>query len=86
MAERFLNKFIKEAQIIAQLNHPNIINVTDVFQENGTAYYVMDFIEGKSLSEELKLRNSGYPLAEALSYIKQVVSALDYIHSKTCCI
>lgn len=82
LAERFLNKFIKEAQIIAQLNHPNIINVTDVFQENGTAYYVMDFIEGKSLSEELKLRNSGYPLAEALSYIKQVVSALDYIHSK----
>lgn len=82
LAERFLNKFIKEAQIIAQLSHPNIINVTDVFQENGTAYYVMDFIEGISFSEELKLKRNGYSLQEAFPYINQVANALKYIHSK----
>ena len=78
---RFKTKFIKEAQTIAALDHPNIIHIHDVFEENGTAYYVMDYIEGESLSEHVKL---GGALAEtdALRYIREVASALEYIHDR----
>lgn len=42
LVARFQQKFIKEAQSIAGLNHPNIIRIHDVFEENDTAYYVME--------------------------------------------
>lgn len=51
LVARFQQKFIKEAQSIAGLNHPNIIRIHDVFEENDTAYYVMEYIEGGSLQE-----------------------------------
>ena len=56
LIERYLNKFIKEARTIATLDHPNIIHIHDIFKENDTAYYVMDYIEGESLSEMVKRR------------------------------
>ena len=49
MVDRFMQKFIKEAQSIARLHHEGIVKIHDVFEENGTAYYVMDFIEGQTL-------------------------------------
>lgn len=81
LAERFLNKFIKEARTLSQLDHSNIIRVLDIFKENNTAYYVMDFIEGSSLED---IVNSKGALSEsvAIDYIKQVASALDYIHKR----
>ena len=48
LVERFLNKFLKEARTISQLEHANIIHIHDIFKENNTAYYVMDYIEGES--------------------------------------
>ena len=81
IVERFKQKFIKEARTIFSLNHPNIVRIHDVFEENDTAYYVMDYIEGESLSEMVARR--GYiPEAEALAYICDVAQALTYIHSK----
>ena len=41
--DRFRLKFIKEAKLIAALNHPNIIRIHDIFEENGTAYYIMEY-------------------------------------------
>ena len=81
MVERYQEKFIKEAQIIARFQHPNIVKVTDFFQENETVYYVMDYVEGQSLADIIK--NNG-PMAEgaAIAYIKKVAAALDYIHSQ----
>lgn len=78
---RFKDKFIKEAKTIARLDHPNIIHIHDVFVENNTAYYVMEYIEGESLSDVV--RRCG-PLAEkdAVEYIRAVASALDYIHQR----
>ena len=78
---RFKQKFIKEARTIFKLNHPNIVRILDVFEENGTAYYVMDYIEGESLGDMVK-RRGAIPEAEALGYVKDVASALEYIHSK----
>ena len=78
---RFKTKFIKEAQTIATLNHANIIPIYDVFEENGTAYYVMDYVDGESLSAMVK---SVGTLSErdAVGYIRQVAAALEYIHEQ----
>ncbi len=79
MVGRYRQKFFKEAQILARLNHPGLVRVTDIFEENGTVYYVMDYVEGESLDEIVK--RSGYLTEEkALHYISKVSEALDYIH------
>lgn len=78
---RFHAKFVKEAQTIAALNNPHIIHIHDIFEENGTAYYVMDYLSGGSLSD-LVQRNGVLPEAIALGYIRQVADALSYIHAR----
>ena len=50
LVERFMTKFLKEARTISQLEHPHIIRIHDIFKENNTAYYVMEYIEGESVS------------------------------------
>ena len=81
IVDRFKLKFVKEARTIFRLNHPNIVRIHDVFEENGTAYYVMDYIEGESLGDMVK-RRGAIPETEALGYVKDAASALEYIHSK----
>ena len=79
--DRFLAKFIKEARTISQLDHPNIIHIFDIFKENQTAYYVMEYIEGESLAEMVNRRGS-IPEQEALGYIHPVADALVYVHQR----
>lgn len=74
-------KFLEEARAIFQMKHDNIVRVYSFFEENNTAYYVMEFIEGESLGDMLKRRGS-LPETEALGYIRQVADALRYVHSK----
>lgn len=81
MVERFKQKFIKEAQNISLLKHPNIVKVLDIFEENGTAYYVMEYIPAGSLQQYIS-ENGSLQEIEALHYIRQVADALDYIHSQ----
>lgn len=73
-------KFLKEARNIAKFDHPGIIKIHAAFEENNTAYYVMDYIEGESLSDMVKRQG---PLSEskALGYIKKVGKALEYVHT-----
>ena len=73
-------KFLKEAKHIAKLDHPNIIRIIDVFDENSTSYYVMEYIEGGSLDN--KLGTTGLSMSDATRYILQVAEALKYIHKK----
>ena len=77
--KRYEEKFIKEARVIARLNHPNIIKIHDVFRENNTAYYVMDYIGGENLNDIVK-RVGPIPESEAKEYILQIANALAYIH------
>lgn len=79
--ERFMGKFVKEARMISQFDHPNIIHIHDIFHEHNTAYYVMDFIEGDSLSEIVH-RRGALPEQEALNYIRQAAAALEFIHGR----
>ena len=71
-------KFQKEAVNLSHLEHPNIVRVTDLFGENGTFYYVMDYIEGQNLNDYVK---SG-PISadEATNIIRAVADALIYMH------
>lgn len=78
--EKYKRKFISEANKIAQLNHKGIIKVIEVFEENGTAYYAMEYIAGQSLFEILKQRR--FTLDESLKIIEKVSKALAHIHSK----
>ena len=82
MVERFREKFIKEAQMIAGLEDvPHIIRIHDVFQENSTAYYVMQFIEGGSLKSLVKQRGR-LDESSAKKYITQVAEALAELHKR----
>ena len=78
LVAKFKEKFIKEAQMIYDLKHQNIILIRDFFEENGTAYYVMEYHDGGSLGS-LPL-----PLTaeEASVYVRQVASALSYLHDR----
>ena len=79
--EKLKARFLKEAKNIAKLDHNGIVRIHDIFEENNTAYYVMDYIDGESLSEMVKRVG---PLSEskAIEYIRKVGDALDYIHSR----
>lgn len=79
--DRFKNKFIKEAKTISKFHHPNIISILDIFEENGTAYYVMDYIEGSSLSD-IANKQGKIDELQAVEYITKTAKALSYIHDK----
>ena len=72
-------KFLEEARAIGELEHEGIVRVSDVFEENGTAYYVMDYIEGQSLAALCK--EGPLPEKAAIYYIRQVCEALMEVHA-----
>lgn len=81
LVKRLKTKFLKEARNIARFDHPNIIRIFSAFEENNTAYYVMEYIEGESLSEMVK-RNGPLTEKRALAYIEKVGGALEYVHAR----
>lgn len=78
--DRYRQKFIKEAKNTASLSHPNIVKVIDVFEENGTVYYVMEYLEGDSLRQLME--NGPLPEQQAVAYIRQIGDALRYMHDE----
>lgn len=81
LVERFRQKFIKEAQIIAGLNNVHIISIYDIFEENGTAYYVMEYVGCGSLKDKIENYGAIHD-SEALLYIRQIADALKYLHDR----
>ena len=79
LVSSYYDKFLKEARHIAQLEHPNIVSIISVFEENSTAYYVMKYAPNGSLEE--KVRRKGHlSEAEATHYILKVAKALRFVH------
>lgn len=76
------DKFKKEAQRLWRLRNDHIVKVHDLFEENGTVYYVMDFIDGESLGERLK--RQGRPLTEdeLMPLLNQALDALEAVHNQ----
>jgi serine/threonine-protein kinase len=73
-------KFKKEALRLSNLNHSNLVKVHEFFEENGTAYYVMDFIDGESLAEKMKKTGQPFTEAEVRSILSQILEALKEVH------
>ena len=75
-------KFKKEARRLRKLHNDHLVRVHDLFEENGTAYYVMDYVNGENLSERLK--RTGKPLSEAdvWQIAPQVLDALRTVHEQ----
>jgi len=75
-------QFLKEASILAQLDHPSLPKVSDFFSDNGRDYLVMDYVPGDDLSQIL--RASDGPLAEkiVLGWAEQLIDGLIYLHQQ----
>lgn len=78
---KFREKLLKEARILSEVHHPYIVNVLEVFEENNTAYIVMEYIPGQSLKERLE-RVGVLPEGEVLRYVRQIGEALQFVHEK----
>jgi len=70
-------RFLREAQAMAKLNHPGIVQVFDVGEESGISYIVMEFVRGKTLRD---LEGGSISYRQAITYLVDVLEALDYAH------
>ena len=75
--------FLSEAKTLAEfIGNPNIVRIYSYFEENDTAYFAMEYIEGTPLIDYVKSRGGKIPYEEALNYILPVMDALSAIHAK----
>lgn len=79
--EEFLARFRREADVIARLEHVNIMPVYEYGEQDGLAYLVMPYLTGGSLRDILRQRGR-LTLNEAATYIDQAAAALDYAHAQ----
>ncbi len=80
IAYNYAQKFRREAENLAMMDHPNIVKVIDFVEANNTFYYVMDFIDGCNLNVYLK--NHRLSESDIVRIIGEVCSALNYMHSE----
>lgn len=78
-------KFKKEARRLRKMQNEHLVRVHDLFDENGTTYYVMDYVNGENLSEWLK--RTGRPMAESevRLILPQILDALKAVHNEGFC-
>jgi serine/threonine protein kinase/Flp pilus assembly protein TadD len=75
------DRFLREIEIAAALNHPHILPLMDSGNADGLLYYVMPFVEGDSLRDRLA-REGRLPIAEAVELTRKVAGALAYAHAR----
>ena len=74
--------FVQEARSLAKLDHPNIVGVHQVFEDNDTAYMALDFVEGRDLLDTIEDPNHGLNPAQVKSILKEVLGAVGFIHDQ----
>ena len=76
-------RFITEAQSVAKLNHPNIVSIHDIGKEDGKQFFVLEFVEGRSLRDLIESSPEGKcDIPTVLRVGIDVCSALQYAHSQ----
>ena len=79
---RGMEKFLEEARTLARFeHHPGIVSVKDFFEENGTAYMVMNYFEGTTLLKRLETSGGTLPFPECLAILAPAMDALDEVHA-----
>jgi len=84
-AEHFrygMEQFLLEARTLAQFDHPNVVRVRTFFQENGTAYLVMDYLQGNSLHDHLATVGGRMSEKMALDTMRPILEGLREVHAK----
>jgi TolB-like protein len=74
-------RFLREIQLAARLNHPNILALHDSGESDGVLWYTMPYVEGESLRDRLT-RDEQLPIEDALRITKQVADGLEYAHAQ----
>ena len=87
---RDLNRFVREAQITAQLEHPNIVPIHDIgIDASGSPYFTMKYLRGQTLAMILRQKHNGketgYSLEKLLQVLLRVCNAIAFAHSKGIC-
>jgi serine/threonine protein kinase len=77
-----LRHFIREARRMSKLNHPRIVGVHQVFEENGTAYMALDHVEGSDLLTVLETDPARLHPEAVMGMLRQVLDAVSYIHKE----
>ncbi|HQP72882.1 MAG TPA: serine/threonine-protein kinase, partial [Acidobacteriota bacterium] len=77
-----LEQFLQEARTLAKFNHPRVVRVRAYFQENATAYLVMDYIEGISLAEFLERLDQPLTEQQALDVMMPILDGVGVVHSQ----
>lgn len=77
-----VEQFHREAQFLAHLDHPNLVHVSDYFEENAHYYLVMAYVEGQNLSQRLRQVGGPLPVVEVLNWAVQLTSVLTYLHEQ----
>jgi serine/threonine-protein kinase len=77
----YVARFIREAQIIAGLNHPNIVHIYDAGQQGGLLYFVMEFVQGPTIGSLLQI-DTMMPQHLAAEYAAQIADALDFAYQE----
>ena len=74
--------FVQEARSLSKLDHPNIVGVHQVFEDNDTAYMALDFVEGRDLLDTIEDPNHGLTPVQIKSILKEVLGAVGFIHAQ----
>jgi len=85
MVKQARGQFLREATVLARLDHPNLPKVSDFFSIGGRDYLVMDFVPGKdlrTLMHEARQRSQFLPERDVLNWANQLADALSYLHSQ----
>jgi serine/threonine protein kinase len=80
--QRVLDCFKREAELLARLEHPNLVRVSDLFQEGDRHYMVMEFVAGQTLEKMLDGRNEPFPEERVLLWAEQLCDLLSYLHNQ----
>jgi len=75
----FVERFVREAQSIAGIRHPNLVTIHDVAEESGYNYFVMEYVEGRSLARVIS-RKRRIPMKTAVSVLGHVMAGLNKVH------
>ena len=79
--EKFVRKFQREASAASNLDHPNIVGIYDVGEDDGNYYIVMEYVEGRTLKSLIK-RRGALTLAEVIDIMTQLTSGIEHAHEK----
>lgn len=81
---KYKDKFLEEARLLAKFEHnPCIVDVTDHFEENNTAYFVMTYIKGSNLTQYAQNKGGKISEQDAIRVVKELAVALREMHSKS---